>query len=130
MLLASARPFACLDRWAQRLPVSATQQVPARARPPGKAPTDSHVPLPFVPVQAARWRKQQRKRVSPLLGAAMARQAAAAAGGEDGEDAAGQPKGGLFRALFAQQEPPSIQSRTAGILDADRGESSLDDDDL
>ncbi len=77
--------------------------------------------------QAARWRKQQRKRIAPLLGAAMARQAAAAAGSEDAEDgAAGQPKG-LFRSLFAQQEPPSIQSRTAGVLDADRSETSLDE---
>lgn len=95
-----------------------------------------------LPPQAARWRKQQRKSIAPLLGPALARNAAAAAaartvgGGRDDEDGEEEEEeerqrrglfGGLFQKLAAP--PSSIQSRTAGILQADRSESSLDEAD-
>lgn len=95
--------------------------------------------------QAARWRKQQRKSIAPLLGAALARDAAAAPAArsvsgsrrdEDGEEEEEgeeqQRRRGLFGGLFqqlAEPPPPSIRSRTAGILQADRSESSLDEAD-
>ena len=84
----------------------------------------------FLCHQAARWRKQQRGQTGPMAGAALTQhevaQPKAAASDSDEEE---QPRG-LLRGLFMQHadEPPSIQSRTAGILSADRRESSLDDE--
>lgn len=69
-----------------------------------------------------------------MLGAALAQQAAAdfaaRSRGNDEEQEIEQPRG-LLRGLFLQldEEPPSIQSRMAGILSADRRESSIDEAD-
>lgn len=62
-------------------------------------------------VQAAKWRKQQRKPVKPLLAGLLSQVTGSA--DWDGPESDSQRRG-LFFSLFAGDDRPSIQSRTAG----------------